>query len=376
MQLSHFDYELPDGLIAQVPAAQREEARLLVHRLSSPDAAQHASVGDLADLLQPGDLIVVNDTRVRRARLAARRASGGRVECLLVERLADVGVGGAVGSRSLWSALCRPGSRLKVGERLAVESYASNGPVAQLVMVERERRADGKPGLHWTVELFEPDGSIPRDDEHLVEGIGDVPLPPYVERSGAPDEEDARRYQTVYADRIGAVAAPTAGLHLSEDLLVRLTERGIERASVTLHVGPGTFRAVAVDDPRDHPMHSERYDVPAAARDAIERTRAAGGRVFAVGTTVVRTLVAARDERGLPRVGPGATNLFIHPDAPERVALDVIDGLLTNFHLPKSTLLMLVAALVGTERTLALYREAVEHRYRFYSFGDGMLILP
>jgi S-adenosylmethionine:tRNA ribosyltransferase-isomerase len=376
MKLSHFDYELPDELIAQTPAARREDARLLVHRLACPDSVQHATVADLPQLLEAGDLIVVNDTRVRRARLAARRASGGRVECLLVERLADLAAGGVVGSRSLWSALCRPAARLKVGERLVVESGAANTPVGHLVAVEREQRSDGGPGPHWTLELLESDGSIPRDDEALVERIGDVPLPPYVERVGAPDEEDAHRYQTVYADRLGAVAAPTAGLHLSDALLSQLAERGIERASVTLHVGPGTFRPVEVEDLRNHPMHSERYDVPAATRAAIERTRAAGGRIFAVGTTVVRTLVAARDASGLPRVGTGATDLFIHPAAPQRVGLDVIDGLLTNFHLPKSTLLMLVAALVGTERTLALYREAVEERYRFYSFGDGMLILP
>ncbi|QDU83706.1 S-adenosylmethionine:tRNA ribosyltransferase-isomerase [Planctomycetes bacterium Pla163] len=376
MKLSHFDYELPDELIAQSPAARREDARLLVHRLSSPDRAQHATVADLPQLLEPGDLIVVNDTRVRRARLAARRTSGGRVECLLVERLGDLVAGGAVGSRSLWSALCRPASRLKVGERLVVESGVADTPVAQLVAIEREQRADGGPGPHWTLELLDADGEVPRDDEALVERIGDVPLPPYVERAQGPDDEDARRYQTVYADRLGAVAAPTAGLHLSDALLARLAGRGIERASVTLHVGPGTFRPVDVEDLGDHPMHSERYDVPGATRDAIERTRAAGGRVVAVGTTVVRTLVAARDASGLPRIGSGATDLFIHPAAPERAGLDVVDGLLTNFHLPRSTLLMLVAALVGTERTLALYREAVEQRYRFYSFGDGMLILP
>lgn len=365
MRLSDFDYDLPDELVAQEPAARREDARLLVARRAAPDApAEHARIGALPEWLEPGDLLVVNDTRVRRARLVARRATGGRVECLLVERIDDATCDPA---RSLWRALCKPAAKLRPGEVLEAEG-------ARLVALERERRPDGGVDLFWRVELLGPDGAAPDDDEALVEAVGRLPLPPYVQRDAGDD--DARRYQTVYADRPGAVAAPTAGLHLSRELLAALTERGVERTSVTLHVGPGTFRPVEVEDPREHPMHAERYEVDGAARAAVERCRARGGRVVAVGTTVVRTLCAARDADGLPTVGRGSTDLFLYPGAPDAARLDAVDALLTNFHLPRSTLLMLVAALMGTERSLALYREAVEREYRFYSYGDAMLLLP
>lgn len=360
MRLSDFDYDLPDERVAQAPAARREGARLLVVRRGAPDApAEHGRVHDLVERLAPGDLIVVNDTRVRRARIVARRATGGRVECLLVERIEEER------ERSVWRALCKPAAKLKPGEVLEADG-------ARVVARERERRPDGGVDLFWRVELLEADGAVPTDDEALVERVGRVPLPPYVRRDAG--EDDARRYQTVYARRPGAVAAPTAGLHLSDELLAALAERGVERTSVTLHVGPGTFRPVEVEDPRDHPMHAERYEVTADARAAIERCRARGGRVVAVGTTVVRTLCAARDPDGLPAVGRGSTDLFLYPGSPDARRLDAVDALLTNFHLPRSTLLMLVAALLGTERTLALYREAVTREYRFYSFGDAMLL--
>lgn len=358
MRLSDFDYELPGELVAQRPAERREDARLFVLERGS-DRREHRRVSDLPELLAPHDLLVVNDTRVRRARLFARRASGGRVECLLTERLP--------GAAPRWRALCRPAARLQVGETLAVE-----GGAAELVPVERERAADGSVQLHWILELRGVGAGAELDEEALVERVGHLPLPPYVERASGPHASDDERYQTVYARELGAVAAPTAGLHLSDALLDRLARRGIGRTAVTLHVGPGTFRPVEVEDPRDHVMHSERFVVPPDARAAIATTRATGGRVVAVGTTVVRTLEAARDEHGLPRVGAGDTNIFITPGRPVRA----VDALLTNFHLPRSTLLMLVAALVGTERTLDIYRTAVAERYRFYSFGDALLILP
>lgn len=373
MRTADFHYELPDDLIAQAPAVRRDGARLLVYRRAAA-RTEHRTVADLPSLLAPGDLVVVNDTRVRRARLLARRASGGRVECLLVERVAS-----ADAAVSAWRALCRPAAKLRAGEILHVPSPTDfDGPVAARVRaVERELGPSGGPTPYWRVELLDPSGAAPADEEALIEAVGRLPLPPYVERDDGPTrEEDARRYQTVYASSTGAVAAPTAGLHLSEALLARFAARGIDLARVTLHVGPGTFRPVEVDDPREHPMHAERYRVGREARAAIERARARGGRVVAVGTTVVRTLAAARDADGLPRVGSGSTDLFVHPGAEAARRLDAIDALVTNFHLPRSTLLMLVAALVGTERTLALYAEAIERRYRFYSYGDAMLVLP
>jgi S-adenosylmethionine:tRNA ribosyltransferase-isomerase len=358
LRLADFDYELPPELVAQEPAARREDARLLVLERAA-DRRTHAHVRDLADWLAPGDLVVVNDTRVRRARLVALRATGGRVEVLLVERLP--------GAAPHWRALCRPAAKLRAGEVLQVV-----GGQAAIVPVERERAADGSDGLHWVVALKDSAGDDPTDEEALIERVGALPLPPYVRRDGGPRPADDERYQTVYAREVGAVAAPTAGLHLSHTLLAAIAARGVERASVTLHVGPGTFRPIESDDVRSHVMHSERYHVPAATRDAIARTRSRGGRVVAVGTTVVRTLTAAHGPDGLPRAGPGATDVFITPGR----RVDAIDALLTNFHLPRSTLLVLVAALVGTQRALDLYREAVRERYRFYSYGDAMLVLP
>jgi S-adenosylmethionine:tRNA ribosyltransferase-isomerase len=357
LSLAQFTFELPAELVAQEPAARREDARLLVHERGT-GRTSHRRVSDLVELLAPGDLLVVNDTRVRRARLEARRTSGGRVECLLVDRVP--------GAAPLWRALCRPAAKLRVGETLDV------GGAARLVPRERERDASGALDPHWLLELFDEHGRTPLDEEELIARVGALPLPPYVNRTSGPTARDDERYQTVFARELGAVAAPTAGLHLSQALLERLAARGVERASVTLHVGPGTFRPIEVDDVTQHVMHFERYHVPESTRLAIERTRARGGRVVAIGTTVVRTLEAARDEAGLPRVGGGTTNVFIRPGR----RVDTIDALLTNFHLPRSTLLLLVAALVGTERTLALYRTAVEQRYRFYSYGDAQLILP
>ena len=351
MNVSDFDYELPADLIAQLPAERREDARMLVYRIGAEGAA-HRHVREIVDELRPGDLLVVNDTRVLPARLFARRSTGGRVELLFIEPLAD-------GS---WRAMVRPAKKLKAGEQLEVEGSARG-----LIAVRRELGADGKPGPEWVVRTADGEALEP-----LLIECGVMPLPPYIERDASGAAVDRERYQTVYAEHLGAVAAPTAGLHFSTELLGELQARGVERVSVTLHVGPGTFLPVSATDTADHHMHSERYVLGAETVAAIERARARGGRVIAVGTTSVRVLEACADETGQLTPGSGATRLFITPGYRFRA----IHGLLTNFHLPQSTLLMLVSALAGREQTLGLYRLAIEEGYRFYSYGDAMLILP
>ena len=356
MKLDDFDYHLPPERIAHEPAARRDGARLLVHRLGEK-RTEHRGVADLPELLQPGDLLVVNDTRVLPARLFARRASGGAVELLLLE---------PAGPGRAWRALVHPARKLRPGEVLTV----AGGEV--------EARLVARPDEEWRVELVDPlDPRAPV--EELLARVGRMPLPPYIERGGrepetvgARDALDRERYQTVYARRPGAVAAPTAGLHFTPGLLGALEARGVRRASVTLHVGAGTFRPVKTADPRDHRMHAERFELSPMAVEAIEATRRSGGRVVAVGTTTVRVLESCVDPDGrlVPRTGE--TRLFLLPGASFRV----VDALWTNFHLPKSTLLMLVCAFAGTERVLELYREAVAEGYRFYSYGDPMLLLP
>ncbi len=347
MRLSDLDYPLPPERIAQRPAEPRDASRLMVvERRPRAAAVRHLRFRDLPRLLAPGDLLVVNDTRVLPARLYGRRAgSGGRVECLLLEERAP-------GS---WEALVRPGRRLRPGARVVFGDGRLEAQVCEVL--ENGHR----------LLRFSPPSRV----HEAIEAIGRMPLPPYIDRRKADAALlalDRERYQTVYARARGAVAAPTAGLHFTEALLAELERRGIERAAVTLHVGAGTFRPIAAEDPRAHPMHEERYLCPAATLEAIERVRARGGRVIACGTTTVRVLetVAAGGAR------EGRTRLFIHPPYRFRA----IDGLITNFHLPRSTLLLLVAALLGDlERLLALYREAIEHGYRFYSYGDAMLVL-
>ncbi len=336
LRLADFDYPLPAGAIAQRPVP-RGESRLLV--LDREGRERHRRVRDLLALLAPGDLLVVNDTRVIPARLFARRAGGGgRVELLLVER---------VGERE-WEALAGPGRRARPGAVLEL----APGLTAEVVGTA--------PTGRRRVRFSEP------VEPHL-ERLGHVPLPPYIQR--ADEAEDRERYQTVYARRPGAVAAPTAGLHLSAELLAALAAAGIERAEVTLHVGPGTFKPVTAERLASHRMESERYEIGETAAAAIRRARARGGRVVAVGTTVVRTLEAAALRQGEVTAGSGATDLFITPGFPFRV----VDLLLTNFHLPRSTLLLLVAAFAGRERVLAAYTEAIAAGYRFYSYGDAML---
>lgn len=332
-----FDYELPDEAIAQ-EAAPRGESRLLV--LDAEGDERHRRVGDLPALLRPGDLLVINDTRVLPARLfARRRPGGGRVELLLADKIDD----------RTWDALAKPGRKAKPGTVLEL------GPDLTAEVVAKER--DGRHRIRFS-EPVEP---------HL-EDLGHVPLPPYIRRPDA--DRDRRRYQTVYARNPGAIAAPTAGLHFTDALLDEIRDRGVEIAPVTLHVGLGTFKPVTAELVHEHVMDRERYEISEQTENAVREARRRGGRVVAVGTTVVRTLEgAARDDGSLPP-GPGSTELFITPGYRFRV----VDALVTNFHLPRSTLLMLVSAFAGRERVLAAYREAIETGYRFYSYGDAMLV--
>lgn len=355
MKVSDFDYELPEDRIAQVPAGRRDASRLLVHQRAA-DRTRHASFAELPELLREGDLLVVNDTRVLPARLFGRRASGGRVEFLFCEPLPN-------GS---WRAMVNPARKLHAGEVVR----AAGGEI-ELHIGERELEESGKPSPYWEVALTGRDGA-PVDPTALLEGHGNVPLPPYIHREGGEVPEDAERYQTVYARVAGAIAAPTAGLHFTDEVLAELDRRGVDRATLTLHVGPGTFRPVDVEDTSEHRMHSERFHLPAETVERIAACRRRGGRVVAVGTTCVRVLESRARADGSLEAGEGRTELFITPGFPFRV----VDVLLTNFHLPKSTLLMLVAAFVGRERILRLYEEAIAEEYRFYSYGDAMLLCP
>lgn len=338
MLVDEFDYDLPADRIAQEPVP-RGTSRLLV--LDAEGGGRHRYIDDLPELLSPGDLLVVNDTRVIPARLFARRdPGGGKVELLLAEKTGE----------TEWTCLVKPGRKARPGTRLTL-----------LPELEAEVTARGEGGRH-TVRFSRP-------IEPFLDEIGHVPLPPYIHRLDRP--EDRRRYQTVFARQEGAIAAPTAGLHFTDELMRRLEERGVETASVTLHVGLGTFKPVAADLVHEHRMDEERYQLPEATVEAVARTRAGGGTVVAVGTTVVRTLEGVAAAHGGRLVaGNGRTDLFIYPG----FRFQVVDRLLTNFHLPRSTLLMLVCALAGRERVLAAYDEAIANGYRFYSYGDAMLV--
>ena len=352
MKLSDFDFHLPEELIAQEPLAERDSSRLLLVPLDGR-AFEHHSVRDLPSLLREGDLLVFNDARVIPARLFGRKAeTGGRVELLLVEPLAQES--GADGER--WYCLgsaskgLKPGQKLAFTERLTGE-VVGNEPDGALIV----RLSLGGDAL--LAELWNQ---------------GEIPLPPYIRSAHVPAAQDpnSARYQTIFAKRPGASAAPTAGLHFTDRLFAELERAGVRRTFVTLFVGPGTFLPVRTEDLSQHRMHSERYEVPQATVDLIRETKARGGRVIAVGTTALRALEAAGREGEL-RAGESATDLFLVPGS----MFNVVDGLMTNFHLPKSTLLMLVSALAGRERILAAYAEAIAQRYRFFSYGDAMLIL-
>jgi S-adenosylmethionine:tRNA ribosyltransferase-isomerase len=348
MRLSDFDFDLPPDLIAQSPLPERHQSRLMVLARSTGLISHHTSA-QLPDLLEQGDLLVVNNSRVIPARLYGRRVpSGGHVECLLLRR-----VGG-----DAWDALVHPGQKLKVGAVMVFER-AGRRLYAEVI-------ARGIFGRR-TVRLWrEDDGDI----DEAIDRIGEVPLPPYIKR--AADENDRERYQTIYATARGSVAAPTAGLHLTGEMLRACAANGIGRADVTLHVGYGTFAPVRTEQVEEHRIDPEPFEIPAAASYAIEQARAEHRRVVAVGTTTTRTLEAvAREHDG--RIPPctGEASLFIHPG----FQFKVVGALMTNFHLPKSSLLMLVSAFAGHGLVRRAYLEAVAERYRFYSYGDAMLIL-
>lgn len=333
---------MPPSAIAQAPAPQRDASRLLVLPRRE-GAVAHATFRDLPALLAAGDLLVVNRSRVRPARLLGRRARGGHAELLVLGSVAGE-----------WTALVKPGRRLRPGDEVEV------GPGAVARIESEALPPDGRRRISFPGWAGTP--------ESLLAAHGHVPLPPYVRR---PDSaEDRERYQTVYAREEGSVAAPTAGLHFTEELLAALSARGIGRAEVVLHVGPGTFRPVTVDDVADHRVDPEPYVLPAATADAIRRTRATGGRVVAVGTTATRVLESRARDDGSVEAGEGSTDLVIVPGHRFRA----VDALVTNFHLPRSSLLLLVAAFAGRERVLHAYQEALAGGYRFYSYGDAMLI--
>ncbi len=349
--VSDFDFDLPEELIAQ-EAAPRGESRLLVLDRAT-GAIRHAAIADLPAFFRSGDVLVVNDTRVFPARLLGHRVpSGGAVECLLLAPPLRSEDGSAIGD-----ALMHPGQKLKPG---AVVRFAGDAGALRCEILAR--LFHGRRRIRLTPESG-------GDVETLLDRLGHVPLPPYIHRLDTPG--DRERYQTVFAAARGSVAAPTAGLHFTARLLDEIEARGVERLAVTLHVGYGTFKPVRTDTVEAHVVDPERYEVAAAVADRIERARAAGRRVIAAGTTTTRALEDAA-RRGGGRVAAGAADAttFIHPGVP----FQVISGLLTNFHLPRSSLLMMVCAFAGRERTLAAYREAIDARYRFYSYGDAMLI--
>ena len=354
MNVSDFNFELPDELIAQEPPTERGGSRLMaVDRATG--GIVHRRFADLPLLLKPGDVLVVNDTRVFPARLIGTRLpGGGAAECFLIRPVDDPDV---------WIALVHPGQRLREGARM-VFGAGGSGAAGRVLNAEiTGRHFHGRR----TVRLWTEDGSPVRD---TIDAIGHVPLPPYIKRpDGTPDRD---RYQTVYARERGSIAAPTAGLHFTPALLDDLQAKGIERISITLHVGYGTFQPIRVDRVEEHQMESEHYEVTAAAAAVLTQAKQENRRVIAVGTTTTRTLESLPVSReGMVTAGRGETALFITPGHDFRIAT----GLVTNFHLPQSSLLMLVSAFGGQARILEAYREAVKHRYRFYSYGDAMVIL-
>ena len=338
MRRTDFSFDLPDDLIAQAPASERTASRLLV----VPERGDFLDkqFGDVLDWLEPGDLLVVNNTRVLPARFFGRKSTGGKVEFLL-ERVQDDGVFIA---QTRTSKKLRDGALVTLDGGYAVRMLGRQGPFARLQL-----------------ESDEP-------LEAVLETIGHMPLPPYIQREDA--LADKTRYQTVYAESPGAVAAPTAGLHFDDALLARIRAKGVETASVTLHVGAGTFKPVLVDDIREHQMHLERFSLGEEAARGLRAVRERGGRIVAVGTTTVRVLESVMQREGELRACSGETDIFIYPG----YRFSAVDMLITNFHLPESTLLMMVCAFAGQDRVLAAYEHAVRERYRFFSYGDAMLL--
>jgi S-adenosylmethionine:tRNA ribosyltransferase-isomerase len=353
--IKDYDFELPPENIAQHPVQRRDESRLLILK-GGGGSLEDGKFGRLVELVQPGDLLVINDTRVFPARLIGRKESGGRVELLILDYPRDFaelpGQSDLTGTEVLGLLKCskrpRPGARLVFAKELA-------GEILELL-------EDGKV----RVALF-----FRGDFAEVMEKCGRVPLPPYIRREKEDGNRDRERYQTVYAREIGAVAAPTAGLHFTEELLSGITARGVGLARVTLHVGYGTFAPVRVEDIRQHRIHREYVSIPAHTANLVNRTRKEGGRIWAVGTTTVRALESGVNVDGCLKAGSGWCDLYIYPGYRFRI----VDNLVTNFHLPRSSLLFMVSALAGRERLLAAYAHAVRQGYRFYSYGDAMAII-
>ena len=341
MKVKDFDFELPKELIAQDPLEDRSASRLLVLDKNT-GAWQHRFFRDVLSYLNPGDCLVLNNTKVIPARLyGIRQGTGAMIEILLLKRK----------DHDIWEALVKPGKKAKVGTVIQFGDGLLTGTVVDVV-------EEGNRLIQFSYEgIF----------EEILDRLGQMPLPPYITH----ELKDKNRYQTVYAKYEGSAAAPTAGLHFTEELLDEIRKKGVEIATVLLHVGLGTFRPVKVEEVTEHHMHSEYYRVEKEQADKINAVKKRGGRVIAVGTTSCRTLESATDEKGLLHPGSGWTEIFIYPG----YEFKMIDGLITNFHLPQSTLLMLVSALAGREHILAAYEEAVKERYRFFSFGDCQLII-
>jgi S-adenosylmethionine:tRNA ribosyltransferase-isomerase len=346
--LSSYQYELPEELIAQIPVVPRDRSRLLV---AEPDAGyQHRHFYEIEELLAPGDLLVFNNTRVIPARIYGRKTTGATVEILLVSER----------EHNCWLALVKPGRKLKLGTKIVFSPRTEGSELAELTatIISRDDATGGR------LLQFDLPANVPL--LQVLADFGEVPLPPYITAR----EADPEQYQTVYATVPGAVAAPTAGLHFTPELLDRLTARGVNHTEVTLHVGVGTFRPVEAEDITEHQMHQEWLEISPESIAQIATTKAAGGKVYAVGTTAVRALETAA-LTGKLEPFTGETNIFIYPG----YQWQVVDGLITNFHLPGSSLMMLVSSLIGRQRLLDLYQIAIAERYRFYSFGDAMLIL-
>ena len=342
MNVADFDYELPEELIAQKPCDRRDGSRLLVVDRKT-GTIKHEHFYDIEKYLRPDDCLVLNDSKVIPARLfGTKDITGAKIEFLLTKRI----------DGDIWETMVRPGKRLKPGDKVIFEDDFT-----------AEILENGEDGTR--IVRFDYEGIFMQ----RLEQIGAMPLPPYIER--AAQTEDKERYQTVYAHEEGSVAAPTAGLHFTNELLEKIRAKGTRLAYITLHVGIGTFRPVKADRVEDHKMHFEEYEISRQAADTINDTKKAGGRIISVGTTSTRTCESAADENGFVKAGSGSTDIFIYPG----YEFKVIDSLITNFHLPKSTLMMLISALYDREKILKIYEEAVRERYRFFSYGDAMLII-
>lgn len=341
MKKSDFNYDLPEELIAQTPIEPRNHSRLMKIDRASGDII-HARFYNLCEYLKKGDLLVLNDSRVLPARLyGEKKGTGSFIEFLLLEQIGD----------KLWEIICRPGKKAREG----AEFIFGGGKLSAVVV---EVKNDGN-----RIVKFKCDGNF----YSVLDEIGQMPLPPYITKK----LEDKERYQTVYSKEIGSAAAPTAGLHFTKEMLEEIKEMGVDIAYVTLHVGLGTFRPVKEDDILKHKMHSEHYHLSEETADKINQTRKNGGRIIAVGTTSCRTLESMNPENGLVKAGDGYTDIFIYPG----YKFKLLDGLITNFHLPESTLIMLVSAFLGYDKTMNAYKTAVAEKYRFFSFGDAMIII-